>query len=833
MEDYDKDEEIERLTESLKNSKKSDFEFYDTIQPIYSTGKGLNRKTVEEISDIKKEPDWMRQSRLKALDVFLSKPMPTWGPDLSEINFDNLTYYTKPGENKAKSWDDVDPKIKDTFTKLGIPEMEQKYLAGSVAQYDSEGVYGSLRKEWENKGVIFTDLDTAVQKYPDLVREYYCKAIPPSDNKFAALNGAVWSGGSFLYVPENVHIDLPLQTYFRMNGEQSGQFEHTIVVADKGASVHYIEGCLPDDELISQGDNFVPITELLSSDEVVSNTGNKRKITKKYVHPYSGYMYRVTPLSPGNAFRATSEHPVLSIKKEEATSSIRNGIREISTEKLMKAEPEYRRMDELNSGDFIVYVAPVLTEDDDAFNEGILKIIGLYAAEGSISFNKKLNLNEMAFSFGPSGKEVAHDLCSTIKSMNEQANIREAPGKYYTVSTHSEKLIKICEENAGKYPDKRKFSDKIMKLPKEKQKTLINYYIEGEGNEYNKNGNSSMVRASIASKTMAFQMQEILARNNIFASIMIEKSPEDGIGAGTVNSKEQYIMEYSENKKSNSVTHRDNLFFVPIKNIEREEYNDIVYNLEVEADNSYLVKGFAVHNCTAPRYNTSSLHTAIVEIYARKNSNVKYTSVQNWSDSVYNLPVKRAWVDEGAHMDWVTGELGSKVTMIYPSSYLRGRGASTSNLQITLATKGTFKDAGGKAIHLAPDTTSRIVSKSISLDDGLTAYRGLVRMNEGASRAKSHVQCDALLINSDSKNYTYPFDEIYEPTAEFSHEATVGKIGTDELTYLRSRGLSEDEASSMIVLGFMDDIMKEIPMEFAVEMNRLVKLEMSKMGAVG
>jgi Fe-S cluster assembly protein SufB len=479
VEDYNKDEEIEKLTESLKHNKKSDFEFHDTINPVYSTGAGLTRKTVEEISDIKHEPDWMRRSRLKALEIFLSKPMPTWGPDLSGIDFDSLTYYSKPGETKAKNWDDVPDKIKETFDKLGIPQMEQKYLAGSVAQYDSEGVYGSLRKEWEDKGVIFTDLDTAIQEHPDLVKDYYCRAIPPSDNKFAALNGAVWSGGSFLYVPKNVQIDMPLQTYFRMNGEQSGQFEHTIVVADEGAKVHYIEGC------------------------------------------------------------------------------------------------------------------------------------------------------------------------------------------------------------------------------------------------------------------------------------------------------------------------------------------------------------------TAPKYDTSSLHTAIVEIYARKNSDVKYTSVQNWSDSVYNLPVKRAWVDENAHMDWVTGELGSKVTMIYPSSYLRGRGASTSNLQITLATKDTFKDAGGKALHLAPDTTSRIVSKSISLDNGLTAYRGLVRMNEGALRAKSHVQCDALLINSDSKNYTYPYDEIYEPTAEFSHEATVGKIGTDELTYLRSRGLSEDEASSMIVLGFMDDIMKEIPMEFAVEMNRLVKLEMSKMGAVG
>ncbi|MEM0132837.1 Fe-S cluster assembly protein SufB [Acidiplasma sp.] len=816
MEDYNKDEEIEKLTESLKHSKKSDYEFYDKINPVYSTGKGLNRKVVEEISDIKKEPDWMRRSRLKALEIFLSKPMPTWGPDLSEINFDEITYYTKPEDVKAKSWDEVPDQIKETFNKLGIPQMEQKYLAGSVAQYDSEGVYSSLKKEWEEKGVIFTDLDTAVQQYPDLVREYYCKAIPPSDNKFAALNGAVWSGGSFLYVPKNVTIDLPLQTYFRLNGEQSGQFEHTIVIADEGAKVHYIEGCLPEDELISQGDKFIAINQLFTNDGVISNTGNKRKITRKYVHPYNGFMYNIVPASPVNTFRATSEHPVLSIKREEVSVRINNGHYEISTEKLMAVEPQYRRADELNPGDFLVYVSPLEVQDNDSINESMLRILGFYTASGVISFNRHLNMYQMLFSFREN--ENASELYSIIKNMGEQASIIKS-NKKYTVSTYSKPLIEFCIHNAGQNSNEKIFSETVMKLPPEKQKIIIDSYAKVRGNLYSRSCGSRNVRISVHSKILALQIQEILSRSNIFAIINLRNK--------------HYTIEYTENAKFHRIRHKNNYYFVPIKKIERQEYNDIVYNLEVDSDNSYLVKGFAVHNCTAPRYDTSSLHTAIVEIYAHKNSNVKYTSVQNWSDSVYNLPIKRAWVDEGAHMDWVTGELGSKVTMIYPSSYLRGRGASTSNLQITLATKGTFKDAGGKAIHLAPDTTSRIVSKSISLDDGLTVYRGLVRMNEGAKRAKSHVQCDALLINSDSKNYTYPYDEIYEPTAEFSHEATVGKIGTDELTYLRSRGLSEDEASSMIVLGFMDDIMKEIPMEFAVEMNRLVKLEMSKMGAVG
>ncbi len=477
--DFKRDEEMEKLVQDLKSVKRSEFEFHDANKPVYSTGKGLTRETVEEISEIKKEPDWMRRLRLKALEIFMSKPVPTWGPDLSGIDWENTSYYNRPGESKTNNWEEVPDEIKETFQKLGVPEMEQKFLAGSVAQYDSEGVYHNLKKVWEDKGVVFMDLDSAVQKYPDLVKDYYCRAVPFTDNKFAALNGAVWSGGSFLYVPKGVQIDMPLQTYFRMNGEATGQFEHTIVVADEGSKVHYIEGC------------------------------------------------------------------------------------------------------------------------------------------------------------------------------------------------------------------------------------------------------------------------------------------------------------------------------------------------------------------TAPRYDKNSLHSAIVEIYVKRNAKARYTSVQNWSKSVYNMPTKRAWVDENAQMEWVGGSLGSKITMLYPSSYLRGPYASASNLNIALAGAGTFKDTGAKALHLAPHTTSRIVAKSISIEDGKAIYRGLLRMNKGAVHSKSKVQCDALLINDESSSFTYPHDEIYEPTATFSHEASVGRIGTEELTYLRSRGLSEDEASSMIVLGFLDDVMKEIPMEFAVEMNRLIKLEMGKLGAVG
>jgi len=456
-----------------------DIDFRNEVRYTESTPKGLNASVVEEISRIKKEPDWMRRLRLKSLEIFLSKPMPTWGPDLSQINFDDLTYYIRPEDRKFTNWDEVPKDIKDTFEKLGIPEIEKKYLAGSVAQYESEGVYTKLKKEWEDKGIIFMDMDSALQKYPDLIKEYFMKCVPPTDNKFSALHGAVWSGGSFAYVPAGVKMNMPLQTYFRMNAEKEGQFEHTLIIAEKDSAVHYIEGC------------------------------------------------------------------------------------------------------------------------------------------------------------------------------------------------------------------------------------------------------------------------------------------------------------------------------------------------------------------TAPQYTTHSLHSAVVEIYVKENAQARYTTVQNWSKNVYNLNTKRAWVDRHGKMEWVGGSLGSYITMLYPSSVLRGEYSSASHLNIAFGNGNTWKDGGAKIIHNAPYTSSKVIAKSISMGGGTSVFRGLIRINKGALYAKSHVQCDALIMDDKSRSDTYPHNEIYEPTAILSHEASVGKINEEEIYYLQSRGLSEEEASSLIVLGFLDDVLKEIPFEFAIELNRLIRLEMAKAGAVG
>lgn len=475
--------ELERLKElelqKLRGIDLQKYDFKNIERGIYKVEKGLSRRIVEEISEIKKEPDWMRRLRLKSLEIFQSKPVPTWGADLTGLDFDDIIYFIRPEGERARSWEEVPQEIKETFERIGIPEIERKYLAGTVAQYEAEGVYHNLKKKWEEKGVIFMDLDSAVQKHPDIIKEYFMRCVPPSDNKFSALHGAVWSGGSFAYIPAGVKVDMPLETYFRMNAEKEGQFEHTLIIAEPGSQVHYIEGC------------------------------------------------------------------------------------------------------------------------------------------------------------------------------------------------------------------------------------------------------------------------------------------------------------------------------------------------------------------TAPRYDTSSLHAAVVEIYVKEGAYARYTTVQNWSKNVYNLNTKRAWVEKDSRMEWVGGSLGSKITMLYPCSVLRGAGSSASHLNIAFGSAGTWKDGGAKVIHAAPYTTSKVVAKSISMGGGVSVYRGLLRINQGSFMARSHVQCDALILDEASKSHTYPHNEIYEPTASFAHEASVGKIDEDHLFYLMARGLTEAEARSMIVLGFLDDVLKEIPLEFAVELNRLVALEMNKLGAVG
>lgn len=449
----------------------------DNVEYSFKSQKGLNADIVRQISQMKGEPEWMTEIRLQAYQIFLSKPTPQWGGHLNDIDYDDIYYYVRATDKTEDDWNEVPKEIKDTFDRLGIPEAEQKYLHGVTAQYDSESVYHNIRQDLEEKGVIFLDMDNALRQYPDLVRRYFGTVIPSNDNKFAALNTAVWSGGSFIYVPPGVHVEMPLQAYFRINTQNMGQFERTLIVVDEGAYVHYVEGC------------------------------------------------------------------------------------------------------------------------------------------------------------------------------------------------------------------------------------------------------------------------------------------------------------------------------------------------------------------TAPIYSSDSLHSAVVEIIVKDGGRCRYTTIQNWSNNVYNLVTKRAVAYKNATMEWVDGNLGSRLTMKYPAVILAGEGAHGEVLSIAFAGKGQHQDAGAKITHLAPNTTSQIISKSISKDGGRASYRGLLKIAEEAVNSRSNVVCDALLLDEGSRSDTYPTIEVEAKKVTMGHEASVSKIGEDQLFYLMSRGLNEDEANALIVNGFLEPLVKELPMEYALELNRLIQIQLE--GSIG
>jgi Fe-S cluster assembly protein SufB len=451
--------------------------FRDPDNLVFKAKKGLDKEVVEQISAMKGEPDWMLEFRLKALEHFEQRPMPTWGGDLSQLDLDEIYFYAKPAEEEGRSWDDVPENIKETFERLGIPEAEQKFLSGVGAQYESEMVYHNIQEHLASQGVIFISIENGLREYPELFKEYFSKIIPIEDNKFAALNSAVWSGGSFVYVPPGVKVDLPMQAYFRINTAELGQFERTLIIIDEGAQAHYVEGC------------------------------------------------------------------------------------------------------------------------------------------------------------------------------------------------------------------------------------------------------------------------------------------------------------------------------------------------------------------TAPVYSSDSFHSGVIEIIVKKGARMRYTTIQNWSTNMYNLVTQRALVHEGGTMEWVDANLGSKLTMKYPSCYLLGENSHGEILSMAFAGTGQHQDTGGKILHFAPNTSSKITSKSISKGKGRASYRGLLKVNNGTGNIKSNVVCDALLLDADSRSDTYPYIEIDEDDVTIGHEASVSRVGEEQLFYLMSRGLSEEEATSMVVSGFIEPLVKELPMEYAVEMNRLIQLQME--GSIG
>jgi Fe-S cluster assembly protein SufB len=818
--------------------------FHDSTEGyVFQSGKGLNAAIVNSISSMKKEPEWMHAFRMKALDTFLKKPMPGWADTamLEAIDFDNIHYYMKPsaGEGK-KTWDEVPEGIKNTFDRLGIPEAERKFLAGVTAQYESEVVYHSIRKDLEQLGVIFLGMDDGLKQYPDIVKKYFGTVIPPADNKFSALNSAVWSGGSFIYVPKGVKAPIPLQAYFRINSENMGQFERTLIIADEGSFVHYIEGCLPAGEVVSRGDTFCPIEDVGAGEEVLNGAGELARVSATRKRPYQGTLVGITPVSVGNAFEVTPEHPVLAFRREKVSRRRTNrppSRWDVVKSELMGGEPEWVPAGELKPGDILCFPIARRVMDHPELTDDHLRFLGYYLAEGSAFENGANGAPTVTLSFNLKEREKIKDALRLMtrlsgKTAQEYQVAEKHESRAYV---YSRPLMELCWKYCGRHAPTKVLHRDIMELPPGRQKLLLDTYWAGDGSRHPRGNGRFLMRALTVSRTLAFQVQEILARLGVYAGIQVRRAHRETMKSGrAVNHREAYMIHYEAGKTVQQVWRDDRrgCFWVPVRRISSRPYDGWVFNLEMEkAPNSYIARGFVVHNCTAPTYSSDSLHSAVVELIALPGAKIRYTTIQNWSKNVYNLVTKRAMAHKNAVVEWIDGNLGSKLTMKYPAVYLVGEGARGEILSVAFSGEGQHQDAGAKVVHVAPRTTSVVTSKSISKDGGRSSYRGLVKVHQGATGCKSSVRCDALLMDEKSRSDTYPTMEIDEQDASTGHEATVSKIGEEQLFYLQSRGLSEQDATMMIVNGFFEPFTKELPMEYAVELNRLLELEME--GAVG
>ena len=651
---------------SVNENYDQQYGFHDQEKYVFKAKKGLSKKVVEEISGMKEEPDWMRAFRLKALEAFLKKPLPGWlDPELlSQINFENIYYYLKPTEKQGKTWEEVPEEIKNTFDKLGIPEAERKFLAGVTAQYESEVVYHSIHADLEKQGVVFLGMDDGLKKYPELVKRYFGTVIPPLDNKFASLNSAVWSGGSFIYVPKGVKVAIPLQAYFRINAQNMGQFERTLIIADEGSSVHYIEGCLPAGEQVSTGLRWMNIESIQAGETVLNSDGEEAAVHATRARPYRGDLITIDPLSGGNSFRLTPEHPVLAIRREEVRAPRKSRGRwlgEVNTAKLLAAEPRFVEAGKLCRGDFVVFPIPQTTRDDSRYTIPVLRLLGFYLAEGSTFVHRTLRMPVVVFSFGSGDSDRSHveETKRLIQEVTGKRAIEVANRKNHgtSVLVYSQPLRDLCLESCGKGAATKELNKTLMDLPPEKQAHLLETYLFGDGSRYQRA--HTMVRASTASKTLARQLQELLARQGHYATISLRPGGPDIILGRRITRKDQYILYHSPDRRMGEVRRRGNTFLVPIKGIRRDPYEGPVFNIELNrAPNAYLASGFAVHNCTAPVYASDSLHSAVVELIALPHAHIRYTTIQNWSKNVYNLVTKRAIAHENSIIEWLDGNLG-------------------------------------------------------------------------------------------------------------------------------------------------------------------------------
>ncbi len=794
---------------------RSKYGFRDPEKYVYKARKGLDREIVEMISSMKSEPEWMRAYRLHSLEHFQQRPTPTWGANLLQIDFNDIYYYLKPTEKKERSWDEVPEEIKRTFDRLGIPEAERKFLAGAGAQYESESVYHNLKEEWEKLGVIFLDTDSALREHPDIVKEYFGTVVPPEDNKLAALNSAVWSGGSFVYVPEGVHVDIPLQAYFRINAQNMGQFERTMIICEPGSYVHYVEGCtaptyttdslhsavveiivkegarcryttiqnwstntynlvtkravayrdatmewvdgnlgcLTSDSKVLLNNDVRPISEVEPGATVYSVDGELNLTRHKVVaKKYSGKQ-RVFRLHAANhrEIRATANHPFLALSKRGRHLSL-----------------GWKRLAELTPDDFVAIAG-------DVPDSGVPKVFAPIPARGT----KQVTLpgasteelmwvlgvylgdgyvDRARVYFAVPPRDRAHSrLVHLLKALfGVDVEIRGSVARFNSVQIRD---FITAIGFAGNARQKR-VPAWVYTLPKAQRLAFIEGYIAADGYRRANHTNLSITSAnrSLLEDVKVLAISCGLDPRKISKWSRVEKKPL------SKEAKEytHYFLYFGERAYDQPV------HFTKVAAIEPQGIED-TWDLEIADSHNFVADGFVVHN--------------------------------------------------------------SKITMKYPSVFMVEPGAKAEILSIAFAGKGQHQDPGGKVIHAAPYTQSSVVSKSIAKDGGRAGYRGLVKVYPGAKGSKSAVRCDALILDDQSRSDTYPTMEIDEQDVQITHEATVSKISDEQLFYLMARGIKANDAMNMIVRGFIEPIVKELPLEYAVEMNRLINMEME--GSVG
>jgi Fe-S cluster assembly protein SufB len=815
----------------------------DTLPP------GLNEDVIRAISARKNEPDFMLEWRLEAYRHWLTLSEPRWAyVNYEPVDYQAISYYSAPkAQEGPKSLDEVDPKLLETYNKLGIPLYEQERLAGVAvdAVFDSVSVATTFKDKLAAAGVIFCSMSEAIQNHPELVRRYLGSVVPPGDNFFAALNSAVFSDGSFVYIPKGVRCPMELSTYFRINAAKTGQFERTLIIAEEGSYVSYLEGCHPAGEQVLTPEGWRNIESLKAGDRVFDHEGQPQKVRAAMVRHYRGEMLTIRPVSRYNEFRLTTEHPVLAIKRSDVLvkrAARGDWLPEVDTQKLLQAQPEWLPASALEAGDFVL-VSKLAHQSVSNFTDDEIELLGYYLAEGSSYFNQANRQYTNQLSFGLHEKNlVKHVQALAERVTGKKVYCTEQPDRNgLSLAFYSQEYHDWFIRHCGKGAASKQLSEEILNLPPQQIRIFLEAYRQGDGNICEQ-GNSRKIRFCTASENLARQVQMLLNRVGIYSWIQTRPGGESKFSSQSdrvIQRQPLYHIGYSEDKRWDMVRETEHYFIVPIREIGRRPYNDLVFNIDVAETHSYLVRGVAVHNCTAPMRDENQLHAAVVELVALDNAQIKYSTVQNWypgdeqgRGGIYNFVTKRGDCrGYRSKISWTQVETGSAITWKYPSCILKGDESVGEFYSVAVTNHRQQADTGTKMIHIGRNTRSTIISKGISAGHAQNSYRGQVKVLKSAENARNYTQCDSLLIGDQCGAHTFPYIEVKQPSARVEHEATTSKISEDQLFFCMQRGLSAEDAVSMIVNGFCKQVFKELPMEFAVEAQALLGISLE--GSVG